>query len=158
MIDGENKESPAANWESSTRLEIEWVTLNAVRELVNLATAGDPTKSTYQKALEAGGEICPEILGASSLLREAHVSPTVREFTQRAKLESKKNGCSITPLALIDAQLVHKTELLSVADQGEETDRIRQRVKRLEAAKLEITPVARLSKNYRDGRYPRSGF
>ena len=36
------------------RLDPEWVTLNAVRELMHLATEGNPTKSTYQKALEIG--------------------------------------------------------------------------------------------------------
>ncbi|QDT10765.1 hypothetical protein [Planctomycetes bacterium K23_9] len=131
---------------SATKLDVEWTTLNAVRELVNLASGGDPTKATYQKALEIGGEICPEILGESSLLRDSQVSATVREFKQRARLESKKTGDSITPLSLVEKNLEEETELLSVADRGQATDRIRQRVKRLEAAKVQLTP-ARASEN-----------
>lgn len=135
-------ESEITTDEPSSRLDSEWMTLNAVRELVNLATAGDPTKATYQKALEIGGEICPEILGDSSLLRESQISSTVREFMQRSKLESKKSGDSISPLMLVDKELTAEKELLSIADRGEATDRIKQRVKRLELAKIEMTPVA----------------
>ena len=140
-MEGENSNDSISKEDSQNRLDSEWVTLNAVRELVNLATAGDPTKSTYQKALEIGAEICPEILGESSLLRESHVSTTVREFMQRAKLESKKSGESISPLMLVEKEIATENELLAVAEKGLATDRIRTRVKRLEAARVELTPV-----------------
>lgn len=38
-------------------------------------------------------------------------------------------------------ELSNENSLLAVADRGNATDRIRQRVRKLEAAKVELTPV-----------------
>jgi hypothetical protein len=40
------------------RLDSEVVTVNAVRELINLATHGDSSKATYSQALKLGALIC----------------------------------------------------------------------------------------------------
>lgn len=47
---------------SQARLDAEWITLNATREVLKLAT-NDFNQATYDKALAFGGELYPELLG-----------------------------------------------------------------------------------------------
>lgn len=83
------------------RLDSEWVALNAFRELLKIATKGDGAKSTYDQALEFGGEFYPELLGRqSSLLRRERESDTTALYRQRAGLISQKIRATVTPLQL----------------------------------------------------------
>jgi hypothetical protein len=45
------------------RIDAEWVALSAFRELTRLATKGDMKLSTYNGALDLGGDLYPDLLG-----------------------------------------------------------------------------------------------
>lgn len=71
------------------RLNQEWITVNAVREMLKISTRGNIAKSTYDEALEVGGEIYPELLGENvSILRRERFSNITKEYKQKAKLLS----------------------------------------------------------------------
>jgi hypothetical protein len=89
-----------------SRIDSEWVALNAFRELLKLATKGDMSKSTYDDALEFGGQLYPALLGQEvSLLRRARESDTTKEYRQRARLLSQKRGTAVDPLDLLTPRL-----------------------------------------------------
>jgi len=78
------------------RIDSEWVALNAFRELLKIATKGDGAKSTYNDALELGGQLYPDLLGPkSSLLRRERESDTTALYRQRAELHSRKTAGSL---------------------------------------------------------------
>jgi len=49
----------------TSRLDAEWIALTAFRGLTKIATNGDMDHSTYNGALEFGGELYPEPTGAT---------------------------------------------------------------------------------------------
>ncbi|MEK6257090.1 MAG: hypothetical protein AABP62_00600 [Planctomycetota bacterium] len=126
--------------EGNNRLDSEWVTLNAVRELIRLATRGASSKSTYQEAIRLGGEICPEILGESSLIRASQESATTREFRQKAVLSSRNTGNEVTVLELLDREITQIKELLKSANKDERTAELSRRLTSLERARIEVSP------------------
>jgi len=123
------------------RLDSEWTTLNAVRELIRLATHGDSAKSTYDQALALGAEICPEILGDDvSLIKRAKESDVAREFRQMAQAKTRKEGKEVTALALLKEEIDEYKSLLQTARNQQKTDQIRRRLLGLERALAEIDP------------------
>ena len=54
--------------EDLTRLDAEWAFVSAVRELIKIASKGDAKKSSYDRALELGGSLYPELLGPETSL------------------------------------------------------------------------------------------
>lgn len=127
----------------SNRLDSEWVTLNAVRELMKMSTKGDMRKSTYDAAMEFGGEIQPELLGEDvSLLRRERESDTVKEYRQRARLKSRKSGIQIEPISLIQSEISEIKDLLEVAkleSSRERVDQLKRRLSILSSAEAEIS-------------------
>jgi hypothetical protein len=126
-----------------TRLEVEWVSVNAFRGLTKIASNGDMTKSTYDNAIDLGGALYPELLGpGTSLLRRERESETTKEYRQRARWMSVQNNNSIHPLHLIEQELTHLKELLKVAEQNKEkkssVDQLKRRVKQFEIAQAEL--------------------
>lgn len=125
----------------TNRLDVEWTAANAVRELINLATRGDSSKATYDKALRLGGEIIPDLLGENtSLIRRARESPAVKEFRQRAFAESLE-GEDVTTIQLLDREITQLKKLLSLSKKKGENDQLRRALKRVEKAKIEIDPA-----------------
>jgi len=104
-----------------SRVDSEWVALNAFRELLKIATKGDGAKSTYDEALEFGGELYPDLLGPeASILRRVRESNTTNEYRQRARLRAQKTGKSVTPLELLLPDIEEIEDLLNVAAQNKE--------------------------------------
>ena len=65
---------------NESRIDPEWITLNAFRDLLKIASKGDLSKSTYNEALEFGGALYPALLGReSSVLRRVRESDTTME-------------------------------------------------------------------------------
>ena len=80
------------------RLDSEWAAVNAFREILKIAYRGDIRKSTYDEALELGGELYPELLDEeNSLIRRERQSNITKEYIQKAKLISKKEGKETKP-------------------------------------------------------------
>lgn len=126
------------------RVNSEWVALNAFRELLKLSTKGSVAKSTYDEALEFGGDLYPALLGhETSLLRRAKESDTARLYRQRARLKGQAEGRSIHPMELIDPEIEELEQLLAHAkatkDKGQ-VDQLKNRLKTLRSTKDEIAP------------------
>jgi len=111
-----------------TRIDSEWIALNAFRGLLKIATKGDVARSTYNIALKFGGELYPQLLGAEkSLLHQARESDTAKEFRQRANLQSIKDGIIVHPLDVLLPEIELLEGLLRVASiNGYDRSRIDQ--------------------------------
>lgn len=132
---------------SDSRLNSEWVTLNAVRELIRLATRGDHSKASYEYALELGAEICPELLGKEvSLIQRNRESNFTREYRQRAEAQTRKDGKEVSAISLLEAAISEDRELLDTAKGKQQTDLLRKRLKMLEQSREELLS-ARHSEN-----------
>ncbi|EMA3775679.1 hypothetical protein U2U55_003450 [Vibrio cholerae] len=131
--------------ESNSRINQEWVTLNAVRGMVKIASKGSMSKSTYDSTLELGGELYPELLGPeNSLLKRERESETTKEYRQIAELTSLKDGISVTALDLVLQDIDKYESLLSVAKTNtkdqKRTDQIKRKLSQLDKAKKELEP------------------
>lgn len=128
----------------NSRIDSEWVTLNAVRELLKMATNGDMRKSTYDHAMEFGGDIYPDLLGADvSVLRRERESDTVKEYRQRARLKSIKTASKVDPLQLISSEISEIEDLLEIAKQErsrERVDQLKRKLVHLKRAEEDLSP------------------
>lgn len=122
------------------RLNGEWVSVNAIREMLKIATRGDIRKSTYDDALEFGGEIYPELLAEDvSLIRRERQSPITKEYIQRAKLRSIKIGNEVKALELVMADIDDHESLIELgAKKGNK--QLLRRLDLLYKAKEELEP------------------
>lgn len=132
--------------ESCDRLALEWLVVNAFREMLNLASFGNANQATYKRAIELGGQVLPDLLGESSLIRAGQSSSIAREYQQRAKLESRKRASEVTAIELLNEKIASERELLAELQKGDAADQIRIQLKKFEAALIELSPV-RLSEN-----------
>lgn len=128
--------------ETYNRLDTEWVTLNAVRDLIKLATQGDDSKATYSHALNLGAAICPKILGADvSILRQDKESNLTKEYRQKAACRSIRDGKEITALSVVNEEIYDYESLVKVAKKGKnrtEIDKLQRKLSTLYASKGEI--------------------
>jgi len=128
----------------TNRTDQEWITLNAIRGMVKIASKGNVGKATYDNSLELGGFLYPELLGAGrSLLRRERESETTREFRQLAEAQSMRDGVEIKPLDLILKEIEYYEGLISFAKQSKErdktkTDQLGRRLAQLIKAKSEL--------------------
>lgn len=126
-----------------TRLDAEWVALNAVRELIHLASEG--SGGTYKQALDLGAEICPALLGEDvSLIRQSRESDTAKFFKQKAKAlrnQSTDAVLEITAVGLLEKEIADLNILLSsTAIEKHESSKLRARVAELKRARVELVP------------------
>lgn len=133
--------------ENTSRINAEWITLNAVRGMTKLATKGDIGKATYDNALELGGELYPELLGPeTSILRRERESDATKEFRQRARLRSIKENTTIDPLSLVREVIAEEKSLLEIEKQNNNkknkgsVDQIKRRLAALLTAEKELAP------------------
>lgn len=121
------------------RINKEWVSLNAIREILQIATGGDFTKSTYDIALELGGELYPELLGEeNSILRRNRQSTTAKEFIQKAKLKSLKEKKKISPLELLEIEIDEIESLIEYEKKKRQNDQLVVRLKKMRKAENEL--------------------
>ncbi|HCG5950822.1 hypothetical protein L3V27_22365 [Vibrio sp. J2-3(2022)] len=133
--------------ENNNRLNQEWVTLNAVRDMVKLASKGSMSKSTYDNTLEFAGDLYPELLGPeNSLLKRERESDTTKEYRQRAELESLREETEVSALELVLKDIAEYESLLDVAKANQKdrkrTDQLKRRLSQLDKAKKELEPKA----------------
>lgn len=124
------------------RLDSEWVTVNALRELIRLATRGDHSKATYNHALELGAQICPALLGKEvSLLQRSRESDVTREYRQRAEAMTRKSGKEVSAVSILEADISEYRDLLTTAKGNQQTDQLRRRLKSLKQFREELVPL-----------------
>jgi hypothetical protein len=127
------------------RLNAEWVTASAVRDMIRIAAKGDHSMATYDNALDMGGALYPELLGpnVSVLVRERE-SDITKEFRQRAEWMSIRNKEQVEPINLVIAEIKEHESLLEIAKQAQHnnkrTDRLKHKLSQLNKAKEELEP------------------
>lgn len=104
-------------------------------------------KSTYEKALDLGGELYPDLLGPEvSLLKRERESDLVKEYRQRATLLSIKQKTIVDALELIREEIAKLRELISLADQDlsdkKRVDQLKKKLAQFHYAEQELDPVA----------------
>ena len=128
----------------NARLDPEWLTLNAVRDLMRLAVRGDFSKSTYNQALDLGAAICPEILGSDvSVLRQDRECELTKEYRQRATYRSIRDSREITALSLVQDDINEFESLVAAAKASKnktKVDKLQRKLKNLYTAEEEINP------------------
>ncbi|MEF5118589.1 hypothetical protein U9X88_14650 [Escherichia coli] len=125
------------------RLNAEWITLSAFRGMMKIATKGDMNKSKYDNVLAFCGDLYPELLGNDvSLLKAERESQTTREYRQKARLKSKKEGRKIDALELVKADLGEFESLFRIAKKEKEeqkkVDQLKRRLNQLTIAYNEL--------------------
>lgn len=119
------------------RLDIEWITLNAVREMLGIALRGRPNP-TYEQALAFGAVLSPQLFGPdSSLISQAQEPPIVTEYRQRAELESNAQGIAVNPLDILDKEISYYSDLTK--SRGDK-DRVQARLQKLMTARVYFIP------------------
>ncbi|ASA54345.1 hypothetical protein BTM22_25730 [Vibrio parahaemolyticus] len=131
--------------DDSKKLDAEWLALNAFRGMTKIASHGDMEKSTYDAALDLGGELYPELLGPEvSLLKSERESDITKEYRQKARLKSIKAHSPVTPLELVIADIEEHEELLEIAkqekDKKQKVDQLQRRLAMLNKARKELEP------------------
>ncbi|EAO2688124.1 hypothetical protein E2X65_23955 [Salmonella enterica] len=130
--------------ENLDRLNAEWITLSAFRGLMKIATKGDMNKSKYDNVLAFCGDLYPELLGNDvSLLKAERESQTTREYRQKARLKSKKEGRKIDALELVKIDLGEFESLFRIAKREKEeqkkVDQLKRRLNQLTIAYDELS-------------------
>ncbi|KWB43022.1 hypothetical protein [Burkholderia ubonensis] len=130
----------------TSRLDAEWITLNAFRGATKIAAKGDVSKSTYENALELGGALYPAMLGPeSSILRRMRESETTTEYRQRASVRSLKENMVVAPLELVRIDIQDIQDLLEIAktskDSKEKVDKLKKRLGVLRGVESELNPM-----------------
>ena len=133
--------------DENKKLDAEWITLDAFRGLTKIASHGDMEKSTYDAALELGGELYPELLGPEvSILKSERESDTTKEYRQKARLKSIKTSSPVTPLSLVISDIEEHEDLLEIAkqekDKKQRVDLLQRRLATLNKARKELEPRA----------------
>jgi hypothetical protein len=123
------------------RLNSEWISVNALRELLKISTKGDIGKSTYDDALELGGEIYPELLGDDvSLIRRERQSGITKEYKQKAKLLSIREEKEILAIDIVKADIKDYESLIEL--EGKKgNEQLVKRLGSLYKAKEELEPT-----------------
>ena len=132
--------------ESLSRIDSEWVALNAFRGLTRIASKGDMTRSSYDNALNLGGELYPELLGPDvSVLRRDRESDIAKEYRQRARLLEIKRKEVVDPVDLIELDINDIKDLLSIAEKNKSdrarVDQLKKKLGQLVSAEQEMRPA-----------------
>lgn len=129
--------------QNTLRVDAEWLAVSAFRDLLRLGARGDYKKSTYNNALDFGGDLYPELLGPdTSLLRRQRESDTAGEFRQKAKGLSAKQGVNVSALDLIRAEIEIYKDLVNAEADKSKVDKLKRRLNQLLRAEQELNPSA----------------
>lgn len=131
--------------DENKKLDAEWLALNAFRGMTKIASHGDMERSTYDAALDLGGELYPELLGPEvSILKSERESDITKEYRQKARLKSIKNNTEVTALDLVMIDIEEHEGLLEIAKQEkgkkQRVDQLQRRLGMLNKARKELEP------------------
>jgi len=116
---------------------VEWTTINALREMLGIALKGKNTP-TYQQALEFGKSISPEIFSSpKSILGREQEELIILEYRQRASAKSQVENREIQPIDIVDDEIKEYERLLNT---NEEHPLIRRRLGILEGIRQRLQP------------------
>src|SRR5579862_3330753 len=96
------------------RLNVEWLAVSALRDLLGIAVKGDRAV-TYAQVIELASQLSPTLFGASSILASRYVDIKVREYTEKAEALSQRDAKNISPLELIDLDIKEYESLIETS-------------------------------------------
>ena len=125
-----------------TQLNIEFLGVSALREVVQIATGGD-MRATYKEVIKLGKELYPELYNSNnSILVKENESDMAREYRQRAIAESTLKKTTILPIDLITEEIQKLHSYIRISrNKGEhsETDKLKLKLNQLEKASEELS-------------------
>jgi hypothetical protein len=137
MSDPELMPSQQLSTELDRRLDAEWTTLNAIREMLGIAVKGRMTP-TYAQALDVGKTIAPQIYAVeSSLLGRGREPKLVQEYRQKADALSEIRAQPVSPLEVLDEDIDIQRRLVMTSG---DRDLIQRRLDQLETIRPYFLP------------------
>jgi hypothetical protein len=131
--------SGLATTDDGRRLDVEWATLIATREMLGIALKGNPTP-TYDASLAFACTIAPKLYDPkTSLLARSRDKEIVLEYQQRAEAQSHLDGKTITPIDVVDGE-IEKFNVLY--ETGHERKLIKKRLDELRDVRRLLLPKA----------------
>jgi hypothetical protein len=128
-FDSPPSQQPESPTQFDRRLDAEWATLNAIREMLGIALKGR-VAPTYAQALDVGKVIAPQIYATeSSLLGRDREPQLVQEYRQRADALSQIRGQVVKPLEVLDEDIQTQRRLVMTSG---DRDLIQKRMDLLE--------------------------
>ncbi len=125
----------------NNRIDQEWLAVSMARELIKIASKGNIEKSTYKNAIAFAGELYPDLLGESSLLRRQEENTITKEYRQKADMKSRKDGISISALELVKEDIEELKELIKVSRVTvKDVHLLQKKLSQLTKAKRELDP------------------
>ena len=113
-----------------TRLNAEWLTLNAIRETMQTALRTDVV--TYEEALMLGRELSPRLFSSDESLIGGQEPAIVREYRQWAELENSQLKKKVTALDLVQRDIKRDEHLLTLEGDNNEIGKRLSRLRRAE--------------------------
>lgn len=125
----------------NNRIDQEWLVVSMARELIKIASKGNDEKSTYKNAIAFAGELYPDLLGESSLLRRQDESITTKEYRQKADMKSRKEGKNVSALKLVQDDIEELKGLIKVSRISvQDVHLLQKKLSQLTKAKRELDP------------------
>ncbi len=138
MPDNPAFESPNASDMNHARLDAEWATLIAIRELLGIALKGVGTP-TYQQALEFGKSLSHTLFDSDETVLGGRERQIVKEYRQRAEAESAIHSRPVAPLEVLDEEI---KEFKAMVRTPGDRDLIEKRLRTLDNLRPLLQPKA----------------
>ena len=121
------------------RLNAEWATGIALRDMIGIANKGARNKSaTYQQAFALGQILIPELFDENSILIKERLSETARRFIQIAEAQSKSENKTILPEELLKDEITRYEGYLQKATPLDDRGLIEKELSGLRKALVEV--------------------
>ncbi len=119
------------------RLDVEWTTLSALREMLGIALKGTQTP-TYRQALDLGKVVAPSLFDSESSLLGKGVEPAlVEQYREKADGLSQIEGHVVNPLDLLEKDIELNKRIIRTEGTR---DQVRKQLSALERARPYFLP------------------
>ncbi len=126
--------------EGRARLNAEWTSLVALRDLIGIANKGSTNNSaTYERAFALGRVLLEPLFDPEkSLLYERKLSETARRYIQEAAATSKVTHQTVSPIELIKNAITKYEKLIKEEDWNQDTSLLKKELSKLYEALQEL--------------------
>jgi hypothetical protein len=101
------------------RLNVEWATLNAIRELLGIALKGSESP-TYEQSLSFAKSVAPKIFSSpETVIGRTSERPLVEEYRQKTLALSRIENRDVSPTEFIDKDIQDIKKLLQAESQND---------------------------------------
>jgi len=126
--------------ERRARLNAEWTSLVALRDLIGIANKGSMNNSaTYDRAFALGRVLLEPLFDPEkSLLYERKLSQTARRYIQEAAATSKMAQKAVSSIELIKTDIIKYEKLIKEEDWSQDTSLLKKELNKLHEALQEL--------------------